>query len=95
MSITRINEFRAQNEHAATLRDLLRSVLPMIEASEGCRSCQVLQSLDDPAQIVVIEVWDSVEAHQASVKNIPPGLLQEAMQLLAAPPKGGYYQGGK
>ena len=92
MSITRINEFKAQEGQADALRDLLHSVLPMIEASDGCRSCQVLQGLDVPAQIVVIEVWDSAEAHQASVKNIPPGLLQEAMQLLAAPPKGGYYK---
>ena len=93
MSITRINEFKAQEKQGDTLQALLRSILPMIEASDGCQSCQLLQSLDDPTQIVVIEVWDNPEAHQASVKNIPPGVLQEAMKLLAGPPKGGYYQG--
>ena len=91
MSITRINEFQAQEGQGEALRDLIQSFVPMIESSDGCHSCQLLQSQDDPTRIVVIEVWDSTEAHQASMKNIPPGALQEAMTLLAGPPKGGYY----
>ncbi|MFQ5631754.1 MAG: putative quinol monooxygenase [bacterium] len=92
MSITRINNFQAQEGKENTLRDLINSFVPMIKSSEGCQSCQVLQNHDDPAQIVVIEVWDSVETHQASAKNAPPEALQEAMQLLAMPPKGAYYK---
>ena len=95
MSITRINEFEARAGQEETLHTLLQSILPTIEASEGCRACRLLQHLDDPAKFVVIEEWDSAEAHQASVKDIPPGVLQEAMTLLAAPPKGAYYQTGK
>ncbi len=91
MSITRINEFQAQEGQGEALRDLIESFVPLIESSDGCQSCQLLQSLEDPTRIVVIEVWDSTEAHQASIKNIPPGALQEAMKLLAGPPKGGYY----
>ena len=91
MSITRINEFQAQEGQGEALRDLIQSFVPLIESSDGCQSCQVLQSQEDPTRIVVIEVWDSTEAHQASMKNIPPGALQEAMKLLAGPPKGGYY----
>ena len=91
MSITRINEFQAQEGKSEALRDLIASFVPLIESSDGCQSCQLLQSQEDPTRIVVIEVWDSTEAHQASMKNIPPGALQEAMKLLAGPPKGGYY----
>ena len=91
MSITRINEFQAQEGKGEALRDLIQSFVPMIESSDGCQSCQLLQSQEDPTRIVVIEIWDSTEAHQASMKNIPPGALQEAMKLLAGPPKGGYY----
>ena len=92
MSITRINEFQAQDGQGETLRDFIRSFLPMIEASDGCQSCQLLQHLDDPTRIVVIEVWDSTEAHQASMKNVPPGTFDEAMKLLAGPPTGAYYR---
>jgi quinol monooxygenase YgiN len=91
MAITRINRFQAHKEHAQALRDLLESFVPMIRDSDGCLDCQVLQNLDEPAQIVVIEIWESVEAHQASVKNIPPDALQKAINLIARPPESAYY----
>lgn len=94
MSITRINEFQAQAGQGERLRDLIDSFVPVISASEGCHSCQLLQGMDDATRIVVIEVWDSVEAHQASVKNIPPDALAEARKVLAGPPKGAYYRTG-
>ena len=40
---------------------------------------------------MIIEQWESVEAHQASVKGIPPEALEKVRQLLALPPAGGYY----
>lgn len=92
MSITRINEFQARDGQGDALRDLIQSFVPMIEASEGCQSCQLLQGQDDPTRIIVIEVWDSAEAHQASLKNIPPSALGQAMTLLAGPPKGAFYR---
>ena len=92
MSVTRINEFQAREGKGDTLRELIRSFVPFIETSPGCHSCQLLQNQDDSTRIVVIEVWDSVEAHQESAKNIPPGTLEEATLLLAGPPQGGYYR---
>lgn len=91
MSVTRINEFQAPVGKGESLRDLLSSFLPTIQSSEGCQSCQLLYSQDDPTRIVIIEVWDSVEAHKASVKNIPPQNIEKVMKLLAGPPRGGYY----
>lgn len=91
MSITRINEFQAQEGRGADLRDLIGSFLPMIESAAGCVSCRLLTSRSDPARIVVIEVWESVEAHQAAVTDIPPEVMQQAMALLAGAPKGDYF----
>jgi len=91
MSITRINEFQAKPGRSDSLRDFLSSIMPLIESLEGCQSCQLLQSLDDPNRMVIIEVWDSVEARKASVKNIPPGSFEKMMKLLAGPPKREYY----
>jgi hypothetical protein len=39
----------------------------------------------------MIEVWDSIESHQASVKNIPPEMLTQIRPLLASALRGGYY----
>jgi hypothetical protein len=51
-----------------------------------------LQSQDDPTRFIGIEVWESVDAHRASVKNIPPESIDELRKLVAGPPSGGYYR---
>ena len=91
MSVMRIGEVQAKAEMVEALRDFLISIIPMIKASEGCESCQLLQREDDTTTFVIIEVWDSVQSHQASVNNIPPEKLGEIRPLLASPPKGTYY----
>ncbi|RJG05452.1 antibiotic biosynthesis monooxygenase [Noviherbaspirillum cavernae] len=91
MSILRINEFRAHEGGGDTLRDRLKVFVPAIKASLGCLSCELLQSQKNPAHIVLLEVWESAEAHQASLKNIPPDEFKETMKLVAVPPTGEYY----
>lgn len=91
MSITRIGETQAKPELTEALRDFLISIMPMIKSSEGCESVQLYQSQDDPTRFIMIEIWDSVESHRASVKNIPPGMLADIRPLLASPPSGSYF----
>ncbi len=91
MPITRINEFQAKPDKAAALRDFLRSVIARIIDAPGCRSCELLVQRDDRTRLAIIEVWDSVEAHQSSVSRIPPDLLQQAQTLFAVPARGAYY----
>jgi quinol monooxygenase YgiN len=92
MSVTRINEFRARGGQGGALRRRLELFLPIIRSSQGCRSCELLEGLDDPDQIAIVEVWESVEAHQAAAQNIPPETIQETVALLAEPAKGVYYR---
>jgi len=91
MSITRIGEFQAAPESADTLRDFLISIMPMIKSSQGYESVTLYRSQADPTKFTMLEVWDSTESHQASVKNIPPEMLSEIRPLLASAPSGSYY----
>lgn len=91
MPVTRINKFEAKDGMATGLYEFLKSIVPLIEQSQGCSSCQILQNQDSRNEFVVLEVWDSVSAHQASVKNIPPEKIGAVMALLARPPGGSYY----
>jgi len=91
MPITRINEFQAKPDKAVALRDFLRSVIARIIDAPGCRACELLVQRDDQSRLAIIEVWDSVEAHRASVSRIPPDLLQQAQTLFAVPARGAYY----
>jgi quinol monooxygenase YgiN len=91
MSISRIGETHAKPELIEELRDFLISIMPLIKSSQGCESVQLYQNQDDPAKFTMIEVWDSVESHQASVKNIPTELLAKIRPLLGSPPSGSYF----
>ena len=91
MSITRIGETQAKTETTEALRDFLLSIMPMIKSSQGCESVTLYQSQTDPTQFTMLEVWDSLESHQASVKNIPSEMLGEIRPLLASAPSGGYF----
>lgn len=92
MSIYRIGEFQAKPDTIEALQDFLRSIMPLIKSAEGCESVALYQSQSDTTRFTMIEVWDSVESHQASVKNIPPEMLTEIRPLLASAPSGGYLQ---
>ena len=92
MSVSRIGEVHAKLESVEELRDFLLSIMPGIKASQGCESVQLYQSEDDPSKFMMIEVWDSVESHQVSVKNIPPEKLGEIQPLLATSPRGSYFR---
>jgi quinol monooxygenase YgiN len=92
MNISRIGEVQAKEGLADELREFLISIMPGIKSSEGCESVQLYQSQDEPSRFMMIEVWDSVESHQASVKNIPPEKLGEIRLLLATSPRGSYFE---
>jgi quinol monooxygenase YgiN len=92
MSVGRIGEIVAQPGKEKALQTFIQTVIvPAIEASEGGQSCQVYQNQSDPARFMIVEVWDSIEAHQASVKNITPEEIAEIKTLLADMPPGAYY----
>ena len=92
MSISRIGQTQAKEDTLEALRNFLLSIIPIIKSSHGCESVTLYQSKDDPTRFTMIEVWDSIESHQASVKNIPPEMLGEIRPLLAGAPSGGYFE---
>jgi quinol monooxygenase YgiN len=91
MAVTRINRFMAADGALEPLRGMLESIVPLIRQADGSLDCRLLQSTDDPNEFVVLEVWASVEAHQAAVKSIPSELIANIMPLVASPPGGSYY----
>ena len=91
MSISRIGEMQARPELVEDLREFLLSIRPLIKSAAGCESVQLYQSQDDPSKFMMIEVWDSIESHQASVRNISTEKLGEIRQYLASSPSGSYF----
>ena len=86
MAITRINEFQAAEGKEQELYAFLQGLIPYISSSEGNLQCDVLRKKDSKAHFVVLEKWESEEAHQESVANYPKEEMQAAMSLFGAPP---------
>jgi quinol monooxygenase YgiN len=91
MSVTRLNHFRAHEGREGALRESLLSILPSIRGAAGSISCRLLRDVEEPTRFVVVEVWESVEAHRASLADFKPEDFAEVMKLFAAPPSGSYF----
>ena len=70
----------------------LQSVISIITSCAGSISWRRLRSTENPACLVIIEEWDSVESHQLAARAIPPQKLAEAASQFAKPPSGTYYK---
>lgn len=91
MTITRINEFQAADGKQKELFAFLKSLMTYIAGSKGCVSCEALACSSDEMKFVVIEKWESEEAHTQSLANYPAEKMRAAMLLIGAPPKGDFY----
>lgn len=92
MSIFRIGEIQSKPELVTEMREFLISIMAGIKSSHGCESVQLYQSHDESTKFTMIEVWDSIESHQASVKNISPDDLAKIRPMLASAPSGSYFE---
>lgn len=90
MSITRINEFKAQAGKRDALTKAFRTILPVIQAAKGCEHCELLLSDSDAQKLIIIEQWTDTVAHQAAAKHIDPKDFQAIMALLDGKPAGIY-----
>ena len=89
--LTRINEFTAAEGKSDETATFLQSLVPYISSCEGCLGCEVLRSRESEDKFVVIEKWQSEQAHKASIAGFPQENMQVAMALFAGPPKGEYF----
>jgi len=92
MTITRINDFYAASGREGALREFLQSVISVIKDAPGCLDAELLVESENATHLVIVEKWQDVAAHQAAANLIPPGKLAQVQTLLAAPPKGIYYE---
>ncbi|OGO38239.1 MAG: hypothetical protein A2W35_20500 [Chloroflexi bacterium RBG_16_57_11] len=92
MTITRIGEMKAQNGQEEAVRLFFETVImPALDQSAGMQAYHLLQNRAEPTRFIFIELWDSIEQHQASVNNIDTRQIESVMKLLAGKPWGEYY----
>ena len=92
MSVTRMNNFDAALGKQDELRDVLRGVVALVQTLDGCESCHLLRDAKEAHRFLIVEVWASIAHHQAAAQAIPRDKIAQVMPLLAAPPRGSYYE---
>ncbi len=72
----------------AGTRALISGVLEATRAFDGCRGCEVVVDVEDPAHVVVVERWDSLEHDDAyrAWRRTPDGASRLG-EVLAGPPR--------
>jgi len=74
------------------LTDFLKLNLPNTRAANGCLSVRVKFNADTN-QMVIDEVWTSIDDHQAYVEKISQnGVMDELLAFLDGEPSMTYYQ---
>ena len=94
MSVIQLVRMEAASGKATALLALLQQGRDSTLTVEGCEAFDVYQGRDDPHQLLMIERWVSVEAHQVHFEKnvIATGVLDRCMALMTRPPELAYYR---
>ena len=52
-----------------TLARIMLEAAEIIENLPGCQTYIVIRAMSDPDQVMITEIWDSQQTHQASMAN--------------------------
>lgn len=80
----------AQPGQRGRLADILLRAAALVGQLPGCRQYTVAEDPANDTDLFIFEVWDSPDAHAASLKlEAVLALIAEARPLLGGPPQGG------
>lgn len=87
MSVTLLFRGKAKEGKVGEFQELIVKFVENAEQQSSFSRADIYKVYNDPNTLVLIEVWDSVEAHQAfNQKMIEDGTMALAQSLLAEPP---------
>lgn len=93
MSVTLVINFHVKPEHLDTLVGILEGAKRDLPGNgEGCSAVRVLQDVNDPHRIKLMETWESVAGHQVHFEAInASGDWQGIVAMMQVTPEREYY----
>ena len=93
VSVIQLVRMEAASGKADELLRLLQQGRDFTLTVDGCEAFDLYQGKDDPHQLLMIERWVSIDAHQVHFeKNVmATGLLDRCTALMTGPPQFTYY----
>jgi quinol monooxygenase YgiN len=93
MAVLMLLEATAKPECVSELKSFMKERLPETRAFEGCQGLTPYLEVDDGRTIVVVERWDSKEAHQKYMAwRAESGVRAQLSSLLEGPPTIRYFE---
>jgi len=87
MSVAAILDLQLKSESVETFHNWLKENLAETRAFVGCQSLIAYSNKENPTNVIIYEIWDSVEHHQKYVAwREENGSLATFAENLAAPP---------
>lgn len=91
LPVTIIVHFRAKAGQADALRTFLSPAILRLSKLPSCRGGSLYSDADDPDLLVLVEHWDSAQAHKSYLDDMESqGKMGELRELLAEAPQRRY-----
>lgn len=91
MPIVRHYLLHATEGHDAALETVLSQISDYFRSQPGALGVDLLRDCGNERRFLLIERWDSIEAHGAAAQLLPQPLIAGLMAALDGPPDGTYF----
>ena len=92
MNIQLTATFQIKPDKINSFLEIMKEVKKALPQVEGCKTVQILQSKSDKYTMMLIESWESIEAHKVHIKNvIDSGDWEYILSHLSEEPVSQYY----
>ncbi len=87
MAVTVLLELQLQEDKVDTLLQTMKEILPDTRGYDGCIGVEVVQNQDEPANIVLIQKWETRPHYEKYLAwRTETGVVEQLGTLVAAPP---------
>lgn len=70
MSVNVLITFHVREDKRASFTDLLQTVKVSLPTVPGCQAVRVYNDLGDPLSFILVETWDSAQAHTRHLQSL-------------------------
>jgi quinol monooxygenase YgiN len=92
MTIARIYGLEAAAGKAVQLESALTELAGRVRVIPGCQGVEILRPTDNGNHYMLVEKWDSIDAHKTGAKSLGKEAVAPMIAALAKPPQGSYLE---
>ncbi|SDC05215.1 Quinol monooxygenase YgiN [Sphingomonas sp. YR710] len=91
MTVVRHYLLHAIEGHDAALETVLSEITDFFRAQPGALGLDLLRDCGNERRFLLIERWETIEAHGAAAQLLPQPLIKRLIAALDGPPEGTYF----